>query len=219
MSRSRRIAQYTLLTFACMALTLPIASCGGDDGGTDPVDPGNPIELSGYVLKGDVVGAAVNVHTILATGQTGGVIAGPFTTDASGRWSGEVPSGTAGAYAVVATGGTYTDEATGNTVSLLSELRGVVIVGQGNVGNATPITHAIFDNAVYRVGLGASVDAAFISAIGDMTTAIGFDPHHGHTRYTREVVFCRDRRHRHLQCDSGWLLGTSRCQPHPQPRV
>ncbi|GAJ07245.1 unnamed protein product, partial [marine sediment metagenome] len=50
------------------------------------------------------------------------------------------------------------------------------MVGQSNVGNVTPITHAVFVNGLYRIQLGASRDAAFNAAIGDMTTALGFDP-------------------------------------------
>ena len=176
MTRFVHLIRNLLIVFGCAAMTLGATGCGSDDGDGTPVDLGNPIPVSGHVLKGSVEGAAVHVRAITAAGTVGAVIAGPFMTDANGRWSGEVPNGTSGAHAVTASGGTYTDESTGNTVNLVSEMRGIIVVGQGNVGNVTPITEAVFINAVFRVQLGATKEAAFNDAIGDMTTALGFDP-------------------------------------------
>jgi hypothetical protein len=176
MNRFERFAKNGLMVFVLAMATIGLPGCGGDDGDVPPVVPENPIALSGHVLKGAVAGATVNVRAITATGVVGAVVGGPFTTDANGRWSGEVPGGTSGAHAVTANGGSYTDESTGSTVDLVSEMRGIVMVGQSNVGNVTPITHAVFVNGVYRIQLGASRDAAFSAAIGDMTTALGFDP-------------------------------------------
>ena len=156
--------------------TILVFGCGSDGGDDSPTDPGNPVPLSGYVLKGSVEGASVRVHEITATGEVGASVGGPFTTDAEGRWSGEVPTGTNGAYAVTAIGGTYTDESTGSTVSLSSQMRGIVMVGPNAVGNVTPITHAVFENAAFRMQLGATKNVAFTGAIGDMTTALGFNP-------------------------------------------
>jgi hypothetical protein len=78
-----------------LALALAVVGCSSDDE-TPVVVPGTSISVSGHVFKGSVAGATVHVHAITATGTVGAVIAGPFTTDANGRWSGEVPSGTAG---------------------------------------------------------------------------------------------------------------------------
>jgi hypothetical protein len=134
------------------------------------------IGVSGYVLKGAVTGASVHVRAITAAGDLGSVIGGPFTTDAAGRWSGEVPKGAAGVHAVTASGGTYVDEASSATVNVRSEMLGMIMVGTTNIGNVTPITHAIFINSAYRIQLGASKSAAFAGAIADMAAALGFDP-------------------------------------------
>jgi len=185
MTRLRQRPRLSSRTFrrltaaSCLALAVALTGCSGsDDGGgqTPPTAPGNPIQVSGYVLKGAVNGASVHVRAIDAAGNLGATIGGPFTTDASGRWSGEVPKGTSGVYAVTANGGTYVDEANGATVNVRSEMLGVIMVGTTNSGNVTPITHAIVLNAQYRVQLGDTKSGAFAGAIGDMTAAIGFDP-------------------------------------------
>lgn len=175
MNRFRHITGYSIL-LGLFAIAAVLTGCGGGGGGGSTAAPGQPVAVSGYVLKGSVEGATVYVRPITSTGALGASIAGPFTTDANGRWSGEVPAGTSGIHAVTASGGSYTDESTGNTVNVVSEIRGIINVGQGNVGNVTPITEALFINATYRMQLGASKTAAFADAIGDMTTALGFDP-------------------------------------------
>jgi len=176
-NRTNRRARRALAATGLVAIAWAVGSCSSDGGDGNPAGMGgNPISVSGYVLKGSVAGAAVNVRAITANGDVGNIVAGPFTTDADGRWSGEVPGGTAGAHAVTADGGSYTDESTGNTINLTSQMVGIIMVGQNNVGNVTPITYAMFLNGGYRMQLGASKDSAFNGAIGDMTAALGFDP-------------------------------------------
>ena len=168
-----------LRLIATAALAVGALSCSSDSGGGDgPGGPGgnNPIAVSGYVFKGAVNGASVRVHAINANGDAGGVIAGPFTSDATGRWSGEVPAGTNGLHMLSANGGTYTDESTRQPVTVTSEMYGVIDVGGGNTGNVTPITHAIIVNAQYRVQLGASVNGAIDGAVAEVADAFGFDP-------------------------------------------
>ena len=171
-----RPVRNVLMIFGWAAMAIGMAGCGGGGGNGTTVSQNNPISVSGYVLKGDVTGATVRIREITTAGLVGDVIAGPFTTGVDGFWSGEVPSGTSGVYAVTASGGTYTDESTGNTVSLVSEIRGIIQVGQTNKGNVTPVTEAMFINAAYRMQSGAAKDAAFTGAISDMITALGFDP-------------------------------------------
>ena len=152
------------------------AGCSDDGGDGSPTGGGGAIKVGGAVYKGSVEGATVRIHGITAAGAVGAEIAGPFTTDANGNWSGEVPEGTSGYHLLTALGGTYTDEATGKTVTVGSQLQGLINVGGGNVGNVTPITHAIVSNAGLRFQLGATKKQAYDDAISDMTAALGFDP-------------------------------------------
>ena len=128
MNRITGLGRRAPMVLAFLLSTILVFGCGSDGGDDSPTDPGNPVPLSGYVHKGKVVGASVSIHAITATDEIGASVGGPFTTDAEGLWSGDVPSGTTGA------------------------------------------------NAAFRMQLGAIKDAAFAGAIGDMTTALGFDP-------------------------------------------
>ena len=157
-----RLAQHAVAAVAIFVMAAGIVSCSSDGGDGGPTGGGNnPIAVSGYVFKGAVSGSTVHVRSITAAGDVGGIIAGPFTSDATGRWSGEVPAGTVGMHAVTAVGGTYTDESSGQTVTVTSQMLGLIAVGTTNAGNVTPMTHAVFVNGQYRVQLGASIGAAF----------------------------------------------------------
>ncbi len=153
-------------TLAVLFLATGMVSCGSDDDPNPTAGGGMPLSVSGYVFKGAVQAATVHVYEITIQGAPGNHVAGPFTTDATGHWSGELPIGTAGVHAVTATGGTYVDESTAETVSLTSGMLGLILAGQNNTGNVTPITHATYINGIYRVQQGVSVSAAFSGRFG-----------------------------------------------------
>lgn len=172
-TKVRRIGLYPLLACVCIALAASMG-CSDDSSPTGGGGSGNPITVGGTATKGAIDGASVDLFQFTSTGGQGTKVAGPFTTDASGAWSGEVPAGTSGPLLVVATGGSYTDEATSQTVNVGSSLNGILL--SGGVGNATPVTHAMVKNMQARIASGASLGTAAAGVVAAMTAALGYDP-------------------------------------------
>ena len=103
----------------------------------------------------------------------GAPIGGPFTTDASGNWSGTiVPQ--SGPLLLEASGGSYTDEATGNPVTVPAG-RWIDGILEGTASQVTPLTHATFSAIQALVGRGSSLAAATTAATATSTVAFGFD--------------------------------------------
>ncbi|MGH7682287.1 MAG: hypothetical protein ACRENN_09920, partial [Candidatus Eiseniibacteriota bacterium] len=100
------------------------------------------------------------------------VVAGPFTTDSTGHWSGTIPAGESGPFVMVSTGGTYTDEATGNSTAVPAG-RDLYGIYQSGTSVVTPLTHATFLSMQARVADGASLSDAITQAIQSATTAFG----------------------------------------------
>jgi hypothetical protein len=112
-------------TFAFLVATglaLSLAGCGGGGGGGGSgsvVTPPPPVSgtVSGTAIKGPVNGATVTAYGI-SNGTMGAKIASS-STDAQGNFS--LAMGTyAGAVMLQMTGGTFTDEASGSNMSMLS---------------------------------------------------------------------------------------------------
>jgi hypothetical protein len=164
-------ARFPLLIFALLGACLLWGGCGDD---SNPAKPAQPTPASGNVNKAPIVGATVTIHKINSDGSIDpAVVAGPFTTDAFGNWSGTIPAGQSGPFVMVSTGGTYTDEATGNSVTIPADrpLYGIYTSGACAV---TPLTHATFLAMQRQVTLGATLSNAISQAIGSSTTAFGF---------------------------------------------
>lgn len=103
-------------------VSLALAGCGGGGGGgTGPTDTGPPAPVSGTVsgtaTKGPVIGATVTAYAI-SGGAMGARIASA-STDAQGNFS-LAMGGHSGPVMLQTTGGTFTDEASGTTMSMLS---------------------------------------------------------------------------------------------------
>lgn len=147
-----------------------LVGCGDDD----PSAPAGPTPISGQVTKGVVANSSVTVHEIGSDGLPASLVAGPFSTDAAGQWSGELPAGVAGPFLIVATGGSYVDEATGTTVNLgASRLLGYSAHGSGQV---TPYTHGLALAAAADISAGSGVAAAWDHFVSRFESAFGFDP-------------------------------------------
>lgn len=172
-SHLARPMKWVLLLIASVALAFS-AGCGSDSS-SGPGGGDTPQEVGGHAAKGAIDGATINLYSVSAAGDLGTLVAGPFTTDATGAWSGEIPANEDGPLLIVAEGGSYTDEATQATVQANSEMYGILQVDVGT-GNATPITHAIAVNAAARIDGGASLEVGIDAAISSMTTALGYDP-------------------------------------------
>jgi len=104
--KARRIHNY-LIKFALVSVALFFMFGCSWFGGT---------ELSGTAVKGPIDGATVTVYALGADGTRGLEIAST-TTGADGSYTVDLGEYD-GAVAVVVTGGSYTDEATGETVTL-----------------------------------------------------------------------------------------------------
>lgn len=157
------------LVLAILVVGFLTNGCGSDD---NPAAPAGPTAASGNVNKAPIVGATVNIHRLNTDGSIGGFVAGPFTTDASGNWSGTIPTGQTGPFVMVSTGGSYTDEATSNLVTLPvdRELYGIYTSGSCAV---TPLTHATFEGVQAMVDGGETLSNAISQATTSSTTAFG----------------------------------------------
>ncbi len=107
------IARIRMISAMFIALLL-VAACGGGTS-LNGVGSGGTGFVSGSVVKGPVGSATVTAYGI-AGGQVGAPV-GTATTDASGNFTMAVGS-YAGSLMLQVSGGTYTDEATGTTMTL-----------------------------------------------------------------------------------------------------
>ncbi len=174
--RLTRAASLLLLT---LGLTVGCGGGGGGGGGT--TTPPTGVSISGSVTKGAIGNAEINIYSLNSDGSRGSRVAGPFTSDSTGRWSGRVPSSAVGPFEVVATGGSYTDEATGSVVSLAigEELSSMVQNNPGTPISAavTPYSHALTRSAMHMVQSGGvALGDAVGQVISNATNTFGFDP-------------------------------------------
>lgn len=155
---------------ALLMLALAGSGCGSDSG--SPGAPG-PTAAGGNVNKAPVAGAAVSVHALGAGGAPGASVAGPFTTDANGDWSGSLPAGAGGPFVLAARGGSYVDEATAGTVTIPPgrALYGLLAGAQSSV---TPLTHATYLGMQAQVAGGAAIADAIAGAHASSVNAFGF---------------------------------------------
>jgi len=100
---------------ALVVLNLFVVLLTGCGGGGSSSDPGANTSLSGVASKGLISGATVTVYALNAAGNQGSALA-TATTGSNGAYSVNLGTYT-GSILVVASGGSYTDEATGATVS------------------------------------------------------------------------------------------------------
>ncbi|QXE91400.1 hypothetical protein KP001_02315 [Geomonas subterranea] len=146
-----------------------ISGCGGSGSGAATTD------VSGTVFAGPVTGA-----TLVVKDPGGAVVAGPFTVSSSdGSFRVPVPtSSLRGALIFQATGGTYTDEATGTTGVPLGAFSAYAAPG---AASAAPVTidpaSTIVQQLVARGSSLAAATRAFENAFGftpDSSTAPAF---------------------------------------------
>jgi hypothetical protein len=147
-----------------------LTGCSEDDNPTSPNNTG----ASGNVSKAAVAGASVNIHAINTNGAVGGVVSGPFTTDANGNWSGSFPNSQSGPKVLVSTGGQFVDEATDATIHITAgkQMHGVLTSAPSVV---TPMTEATFAAVQAKVAGGGTLQAVLDSASLSSTQAFGFD--------------------------------------------
>jgi len=156
-------------------LAVPLAAalltgCGDSAEQADTSGGVTGATLSGSVFASYVDGASCNVLDI-----NGNVIAGPFTTSASGGYNVALPdSHLAENLVVECTGGTFIDEATGATQTA-GTMSAFIAGGTASVGTSVHVTPSttIINELVSRHGMSVA------NAVAAFTTAFGFAPDFG----------------------------------------
>ncbi len=117
------------------------------------------------VFKGPISGATVNVYTLNDSGEKGDLIKGPLTSDASGNVTADLPSNLPKRLIIEASGGSYKNEANGQTIQLKnSDTLITVLPASTKTAAITPFTHMAAALAKSLMQGGASPDDAVISA-------------------------------------------------------
>jgi hypothetical protein len=151
-------------------LLLFLGACGSssDDDNSNNDDGGETsYYVSGLAAKGLVSGGAVEVYSLNDDG-TYGELLGSATTASDGSYSVDIGDYT-GPVVVEVTGGTYTDEATGETVKLDGALRAALASVSGDVDAAvTPLTEI----AVRVAEAGGGLNAEKIGAANALLTQL-----------------------------------------------
>ena len=102
------------LAMVLVCMTLMMASCGKSDDSSTPT----PTGVDTTTVTGSVYAASVNGALVSVKDGSGNVVAGPVTAAADGAYSVDIPtSNLAGNLRFEATGGAFTDEATGLTTA------------------------------------------------------------------------------------------------------
>lgn len=120
--------------FSLVLLPLVLFACGGGGGGGSAGgDSADSTVIAGVASKGPLNMASIRVHAVNTNGSIGSLL-GSTTTDEQGNYSVTISSHT-GPVVISASGGTYIDEATGQTSTIPAEapLRAaVVLAGAGS---------------------------------------------------------------------------------------
>lgn len=165
---------------AVLACVVVLASCGGGGGGGASAPSGVAPQsvgaattvVAGQAIKGPVVGGKVCAYSLARPRQQ----IACTTTDANAAYSLILPQGS-GDVLLEITGGTYVDEATGQTVPLSTPLR-TLARADGTVQNLliTPFTELAVQKAIAAAVAGSSkLDLeAFQAQIQALETGLGF---------------------------------------------
>jgi hypothetical protein len=160
------VSRFAVAGVACM-LTM-LAACSSDSSSSAAGAAASPVSatITGTVAASLVSGANVCVYAV-NNGVRGAQLA-CGTTNALGVYS--IPVTATGDVVIEATGGSYTDEATGQSTSLTTTLRSVVNVGSGGTvqGMVTPLTQVAFNQ------MGSTITAAsFANAASALASQLG----------------------------------------------
>lgn len=123
-----------LAALAALATGLIVAACGGGGGGAGATAP---TTVSGAAVKGPVAGGLVTVQN-----ASNGAVLGTTTTSLAGTYSLQITF--SGDVVVTISGGTYTDEITGDPTPL-NQLKTVLSVSSGSVtATLSPLTYMAY---------------------------------------------------------------------------
>ncbi len=172
-------ARLSLTTFA-LALSFIAIGCGGskpDIGQTVASAASGGGSVAGQAFKGPISGATINVFAVASNGGNGSQL-GTCTTDSSGNFTCTI-TGANGAARACATGGTYTSEFDGSTVTSTSTICALMdSVPSGGVKGLVidAVTDFINSLAAGQMSTGSSETAAHASATTTIDNLYGLTP-------------------------------------------
>lgn len=165
----------TIAFSVLLAMLLAIAACSSDNSGSTPAATPPPppagVTISGAVVDGPVAGATISVYSVSAAGVVSTTALATVTTSATGTYSLTLPAGTTGAVLLTSTGGTFTDDVTGNVVNAPT-LSALI----PNVSGSTPVTAQLtpLTTMAAQIALATSSTANPVSSVSAaINTAIG----------------------------------------------
>lgn len=177
-----------IIFFVVIALAFPLVNCGG--GGSDAPSSGGSggsggtgslsgISVSGRAMKGVVQNASVNVYVLNADGSLGGNL-GSTTTDGAGEYSlTDIVESATSCYVFEISGGAYTDEITGDLITMQpSDLLSAVVcdLAEGTTVMAiTPLTTMAASRANALASEGAPLKTAVSSSNIGIAQQYGLD--------------------------------------------
>ncbi|PHR67022.1 hypothetical protein [Alcanivorax sp.] len=167
---------------ASLAVAVAIAGCGGgggSSGGGKAPQPAAKSAVSGAVTKGPVAGAELYLYQMGADGKAmGDAVAGPIQTGADGSWSVQLANSIPRPLLIESSGGTYTDEATGETVNAGS-LNSFLPEGASTAA-VTPLSELLVRSTREHLANtpGASIEEGIDAGVGVLDDVLGvtFDP-------------------------------------------
>ncbi len=157
-----RISAGAVAALVALALT----SCGGLFG--------SGTQLAGVATKGPIDAGTITVYSLNSDGSRGSVLA-TATTGTDGAFSVDIGSYT-GAVAVVVSGGSYVDEATGETVVLEAGEELETLLAEAAEGTSVGVT-ALTTIAAARAAQDAAggLETAIANANKDVADAFGLN--------------------------------------------
>ncbi len=153
-----------------------LSSCGSSGSSDSDV---SSTAINGYVIDGPISNSSVTLHRINSDGSTGEQVAGPFTTDANGQWTGTIPNTITGLLVVVAQGGQYTDDATNDTVTLAPDEKihsWFDTDSDEDQGVVSPLTDSLWQLARQEMSDGETVSNAVANTEQVAVNFWGLDP-------------------------------------------
>jgi hypothetical protein len=154
-----------------MVLALCFSACGGNAGSANTAK----YLVEGKVVKGAVQNASVKIYTLSAHGYRQTII-GEGTTSSDGSFSAQVEATSGPVALVVASGGDYADEATGQRVTIPSwwEMSAVVSWPSDNTKVVlTPLTQMAAEQALSNIAGGENALTAMENAKLNVANSFG----------------------------------------------
>jgi hypothetical protein len=158
-------------TTSIFAIACIISGCTSGFLSSSGVESGD--RLSGMVSAGPVRNASVKVYKLNSNGSQGDLI-GTATTDANGKYTLKVTKSHNGPTMIVASGGSYEEEASGETVNLgLAQIRTSLpsISAKQEIG-ITPITEIATQNAIANAKVNASIELKSLIEVSNKQIAV-----------------------------------------------